>query len=144
MIEAEGKHAGNWMNLVITFPGKNETEVKSIFGETIEEREKKGWQIIYELNKNRISEILCKWLKHQQLRLEKYQPARSQKAAQLLVLMHFQNQFHFFQLCQQISTNRGRIEDLVPSKDKEAEFKYYQTEIVKILNDCDWVCRHRK
>jgi hypothetical protein len=45
MIEAEGKHAGNWMNLVITFPGKNETEVKSIFGETIEEREKKGGRL---------------------------------------------------------------------------------------------------
>lgn len=135
MIEGTGFLKDNPMELVITNIHTGETSTKMIYGATSEERQRKGFQEVRELNKRRFSELLCRWLRHRQHKLEKYEPARAKRAGELLVLMHLQSQFHWFQFCREVARYRPRFEELAPTK-LPSEVDYYQKEVLEAVKVC--------
>jgi hypothetical protein len=124
------------MLLEISYPGATKTEFKTIYGETREQRDQRGWEYIYQLNKNRISVTLCSWLKQRMFGLKDYSTARSAQAARLLVLMNYHNQFHYLKMCKLIADNRAAIEEVAPGEQSRF-YNDYKNRILPILEECD-------
>lgn len=136
MIQARGFHQDNTMILEINIPGRIAPQYKTIIADTRAERLEKGWEIIYGMNKNRISVALCSWLKQRVQALQEYCPDKALEASRLLVLMHYHNQFNFFKLCRLVADNRSRFEFVAPHN-QSRYYNFYTSSILPILDECE-------
>jgi hypothetical protein len=138
MIQINGTHRANVLVLEIVYPGEKKVDFKSIAGESKEGREQQASEFVCAINKNYISEKICRWLKQRMFQIPDNDVVRSQQAAKLLVLVNYYNQFNYFKLCKLIAENRAAIESVAPGM-KSQYYNYYKTVIVGILKHCEFM-----